>query len=118
MVFMDRTERLKKMQCIFWSSVLAILFGVLCYIFFQFFSRQIGSPPAIAIMSYIFIAGEVLIVLVAIDKFEGIKKTFINPSTIIQDVLEVLLKKENRAIVMTLSIFIIASFLIPKLRKA
>jgi hypothetical protein len=116
-LLMERLWQQRKITFILWTLATGVLFGFCCYILSQVLATQIGLSPAIAIMAYVFIAGEILIALIAVDKFEKFKRPFLHLTPVGQNVLDVLMRKENHIILLSIAVMIVGSLLLPKIMK-
>lgn len=103
-----------KTKLFFWAFLIAIILGALCYTSYFFINTHIGSSASLAITTYVFIAGEILLAFIVMDKYEKLSNPPIDTSVILQSAFQHVMKKENIMSVATISVLAIASFMLFK----
>ena len=109
----QKTNR-DKSQLFFWAFVIAIILGISCCLSYFFINNYIGRSASLAITIYVFIASEILLAFIVMDKYEHLSKPSIDTSVMLQNALQHVMKKENIMSVATISILAIASFMLFK----
>ena len=104
----------RKTKLFFWAFLIAVVLGALCWTSYFFISTHIGASASLAITTYVFIASEILLAFIVMDKYEKINKPAIDTSVILQNAFHHAMKKENIMSVATISVLAIASFMLFK----
>ena len=110
----DKKTDKRKIKLFFWSFISAIVYGALCYTFFFFINTYANASASFAIVTYVFIAGEILLAFVVMNRYEQLDHDTHNNPILIQETLHYITKKENILSFTTISVLAIASFMLFK----